>query len=52
MVSTWWLLATFVAGGYAGFLLFAMLNVVREAAEDAQPHLMSERRPHARAATK
>jgi hypothetical protein len=36
MVSTWWLIATFLAGGYAGFLLFAMLSVSKDTADDAQ----------------
>jgi hypothetical protein len=36
MVSTWWLIATFLAGGYAGFLLFAMLSVSKGTADDTQ----------------
>jgi hypothetical protein len=35
MVSTWWLLLAFLAGGYAGFLLCAMLSVSRDSADDA-----------------
>ena len=36
MVSTWWLIATFLAGGYAGFVLFAMLSVSKDTADDTQ----------------
>jgi len=36
MVSTWWLIATFLAGGYAGFLLFAMLSVSKDTADETQ----------------
>jgi hypothetical protein len=35
MVSTWWLLASFMAGGCAGLLLFALLNISRDASDDA-----------------
>ena len=36
MVSWWWLLASFLAGGYAGILLMAMLAVSRDTGDDAQ----------------
>ena len=36
MVSSWWLLASFLAGGYAGILLMAMLAVSRDTGEDAR----------------
>jgi hypothetical protein len=32
MVSIWWVVAAFVAGGYAGALLFALLCMARAAA--------------------
>ena len=35
MVSSWWLLVSFLAGGYAGFLLLAMLAVSRDADDDS-----------------
>jgi len=35
MVSSWWLLVSFLAGGYAGFLLLAMLAVSRNADDDS-----------------
>lgn len=35
MVSSWWLLASFLAGGYAGILLMAMLAVSRDSSDDA-----------------
>jgi hypothetical protein len=35
MVSTWWLLVSFLAGGYAGVLLMAMLAVSRDADDEA-----------------
>jgi hypothetical protein len=34
MVSSWWLLVSFLAGGYAGFLLLAMLAVSRGTDDD------------------
>ena len=37
MVSTWWLLASFLAGGCAGLLLFALLHISRDASDDARP---------------
>ena len=30
MFSMWWVAAAFVAGGYFGFLLFALLAVARD----------------------
>ena len=30
MVSMWWVVGAFFAGGYAGFLMFALLAVVRD----------------------
>jgi hypothetical protein len=51
MVSTWWLLVTFLVGGYAGFLLCAMLSVSRDAEEDAHP-LVPHRRGSPRPAVK
>jgi hypothetical protein len=35
MVSTWWLLASFLAGSGAGVLLFALLCISRDASDDA-----------------
>lgn len=32
MFSTWWLLFAFVAGGYAGMLLIALMLVARKTA--------------------
>jgi len=43
MVSTWWLIATFLAGGYAGFLLFAMLSVSKDTADDTQSLIMNRK---------
>lgn len=34
MVSSWWLLGSFLAGGYAGILLMAMLAVSRDTGDD------------------
>jgi hypothetical protein len=46
MVSTWWLMVSFLAGGYAGLLLFALLNVSRDTDEDAHPlHRRGSPRP-------
>jgi hypothetical protein len=42
MVSTWWLLAAFLGGGYAGLLVCALLNVSRDTGDDA--HLLIARR--------
>jgi hypothetical protein len=30
MVSMWWVAAAFLAGGYFGFLLFALLAIARD----------------------
>jgi hypothetical protein len=30
MVSIWWLLATFVGGGWIGMLLFALMSMSRD----------------------
>jgi RsiW-degrading membrane proteinase PrsW (M82 family) len=30
MVSMWWVVGAFLAGGYAGFLLFALLVMTRD----------------------
>jgi hypothetical protein len=35
MVSTWWLLASFLAGSGAGVLLFALLSISRDASDEA-----------------
>jgi hypothetical protein len=43
MVSTWWLLLTFLAGGYVGFLLCAMLSVSRDTGDDAYPVIQRRR---------
>ena len=40
MVSAWWLLLTFVAGGYAGILLMALMAVARE----SEPESVGARR--------
>jgi hypothetical protein len=52
MVSTWWLVLTFLAGGYAGFLLFAMLNVSRYTSDDEEPLPRPRRRVDSRIALK
>ena len=44
MVSSWWLLVSFVAGGYAGFLLLAMLEVSRHTGDDARSQIARRRR--------
>jgi hypothetical protein len=37
-VSAWWVLGAFLAGGYAGILLMALVAAAREAgAEDGEP---------------
>lgn len=36
MVSGWWVLAAFVAGGYAGMLLTALMAVSQSTAEAAE----------------
>jgi RsiW-degrading membrane proteinase PrsW (M82 family) len=51
MVSTWWLLLTFLAGGYAGVLLCALLNVSRDTSDDLHP-LIPRRRGSPRPAVK
>jgi hypothetical protein len=43
MLSTWWLLLTFLAGGYVGFLLCAMLSVSRDTGDDAHPAIQRRR---------
>lgn len=43
MVSTWWLVLAFLGGGYAGFLLCAMLSVSRDTSDQA-PRLVARRR--------
>lgn len=35
MVSAWWLLAAFVAGGYAGILVMALMQFASEKPERA-----------------
>jgi hypothetical protein len=44
MVSTWWLLGSFLAGGYAGLLLFALLNISRDTSDDAHPMIARSHR--------
>jgi hypothetical protein len=39
MVSVWWLLWAFLAGGFIGFLLFAVLVATRDG-EDSQMRAM------------
>jgi hypothetical protein len=52
MVSSWWLLWTFLAGGYAGFLLFAMLNVSHDTRDDERDLSKARRRDDPRGALK
>jgi hypothetical protein len=51
MVLTWSLVLAFIGGGYAGFLLCAMLSISRDRSEDEHP-LISRHRVNARAAVK
>jgi len=43
MVSTWWLAWSFLAGGFTGFMLFAMVAMARHSAE-SQARAMVHRR--------
>lgn len=43
MVSAWWLLWVFLAGGYAGFLLLALLRMGDEQADGAHEALIARR---------
>ena len=43
MVSFWWLIVSFVAGGYAGFLLLAILEVSRHTDDDARSLIVRRR---------
>jgi hypothetical protein len=40
VVSAWWLLLAFVAGGYAGILLMALMAVAKE----SEPESVADRR--------
>jgi len=52
MISTWWLLLAFSAGGFAGFVLFAMLCMSRLMRDDEEPFARSRRRAAPRVALK
>lgn len=52
MISTWWLLLAFSAGGFAGFVLFAMLCMSRLMRDDEEPFTRSRRRAGPRVAFK
>ncbi len=43
MVSTWWLLVSFLVGGYAGLLLYALLKVSRDTGDDAHRLIVHRR---------
>jgi len=43
MISAWWLVLTFVAGGYVGLVLCAMLSVSRDASDEARPLVVRRR---------
>ncbi|MGH8852214.1 MAG: hypothetical protein ACREYD_14595 [Casimicrobiaceae bacterium] len=43
MVSVWWLVWVFLAGGYAGFLLLALLRMGDDSADGAHEALMARR---------
>ena len=45
MVSMWWVAGAFVAGGYFGFLLFALLAVARDG-ESARERERAQRLAH------
>jgi hypothetical protein len=52
MISTWWLLLAFSAGGFAGFVLFAMLSLARVARGDEESIAKPRRRATPRVALK
>lgn len=37
MISAWWLVPTFLVGGYAGMLVMAIMSAAREVAERPVP---------------
>ena len=43
MVSVWWLVWVFLAGGYAGFLLLALLRTGDDRGEGAHEALLAHR---------
>ncbi|MGH8712701.1 MAG: hypothetical protein ACREYB_01700 [Casimicrobiaceae bacterium] len=43
MVSAWWLVWVFLAGGYAGFLLLALLRMADESADTGHDAAMARR---------
>jgi hypothetical protein len=36
MVSVWWVVAAFVAGGYSGILLMALMTMAQSTAEETE----------------
>ena len=46
MISAWWLIPTFLIGGYAGMLVMAILAAAREVTMEPLPKRLG--RPHLR----
>jgi len=46
MVSAWWLVVAFLAGGYAGILLMALMSISRESEEPEPESPLLDRGPN------
>ena len=46
MISAWWLVPTFLIGGYVGMLIMAILSAAREVTKEPLPKRLV--RPHLR----